>query len=136
MMKDRWIYLPVTLFALVACCGCGQEGPERYDLSGTVTYDGKPVPKGFVTLTPDIDKGNDGPGGGAEIVDGKYQTSAEMGIIGGPHTVRIVGYDGIPARVEGEDLPNGKGLFAPYQTTVDFPKQDSEYNFAITKSGK
>jgi hypothetical protein len=126
--------LPSLLLLAPLVCGCGAEGPARYELSGTVTYDGKPVPKGFVTITPDASQGNEGPGGGAAIVDGKYSTDAGKGIIGGPHVVRIVGYDGVPTRVEGEELPDGKSLFPPYQTTVDFPKQDGEHDFAIPKS--
>ena len=130
----RTIRCSMATALLAAMLGCGSEGTERYELSGTVTYDGKPVPKGFVTLTPDTSKGNDGPGGGAAIVDGKYRTEAGKGIVGGPHVVRIVGYDGVPARVEGEDLPDGRSLFSPYQVSVDFPRQDSEYNFDIKKA--
>jgi hypothetical protein len=130
-----WRFIAAMALAL-PLAGCGSEGPPRYELSGTVTFDGKPVPKGFITFTPDTEKGNDGPGGGAEIIDGKYRTESGKGIIGGPHNVRIVGYDGIPARVEGEDLPDGKSLFAPHQEKIDFPKQDREYNFAIAKAGK
>jgi hypothetical protein len=123
---------PLVLTLLV--CGCGSEGIARYELSGTVTYDGQPVPKGFVTITPDTSKGNEGPGGGAEIVDGKFRTPSGKGIIGGPHVVRIVGYDGVPTRMEGEELPDGKSLFPPYQANIDFPKQDSEHSFAIPKA--
>ena len=31
-----------------AACGCGgSDGPPRYEVSGAVTYDGRPVPKGM-----------------------------------------------------------------------------------------
>ena len=71
----------------------------------------------------------------AAIEGGRYRTAEGQGI-GGPHRVRIVGFDGIATRWQGEDLPDGKSLFSPYQATVDFPRQDGEYNFAIQKSGK
>jgi hypothetical protein len=59
-----------TLFALfaVAFAGCGSnpdEGPTRYQVSGQVTFDGKPVPTGSITfVTPS------GPSGSAQITDG------------------------------------------------------------------
>jgi hypothetical protein len=116
--------------------GCGSGGPALYELSGIVIYDGKPVPKGLVMLTPDTSKGNKGPDCRVAIVDGRYRTEEDKGFVGGPHVVRIVGYDGVPTRWQGEDLPDGKSLFSPYQAKVDFPQQDGEFNFAITKAGK
>jgi hypothetical protein len=38
---------------MVSCFGCGsskQEDPNRASISGTVTYDGKPLPAGSVTF--------------------------------------------------------------------------------------
>lgn len=126
--------IPVLSLVLVLFAGCGSnDGPRRYQLTGTVTYDGKPVPKGFVTLTPNTDKGNTGPGGGAPIVDGRYTTPKDMGLVGGPHRVKIVGYDGIPTAVGGEKIPDGKSLFPPYEAEVDLPKQDGEQNFEVPK---
>ncbi|MCA9205406.1 MAG: hypothetical protein KDA59_20280 [Planctomycetales bacterium] len=118
--------------AVVLMIGCGGDsGPTRYEVSGTVTYQGQPVPKGFVTFSPDTSQGNSGPGGGAEIVDGHYETAAGKGVIGGPHQVRIVGYDGIPISMEGEELTDGQPLFTPYITTIDFPAEDSTQDFTI-----
>ena len=96
-------------------------------------YDGKPVPKGTVTFEPDTTKGNSGPGSGAAIENGRYDTGTENGPVAGPHTVRIVGYDGIPASMEGETMPEGKPLFPPYESTLDVPKESSEKNFDIPK---
>lgn len=125
--------LSVATFSLAAFAGCGDstDGPKRYALSGTVTYDGKPVPKGFITLEPDSAQGNSGPGGGADIVNGKYDTKTAMGFVGGPYKVRITGTDGIPASIEGEELPDGKPLFLPFETTVDFPREATVRDFEI-----
>lgn len=120
------------LVGVVCPIGCGGDsGPPRYQVSGAVTYQGQPVPKGFVTFSPDTSQGNSGPGGGAEIVDGRYVTAAGKGVIGGPHQVRIVGYDGIPISMEGEELTDGQPLFAPFVTTIDFPTEDSTQDFTI-----
>jgi hypothetical protein len=123
------------LLWLLAGIGCGgSDGPPRYDVHGSVTYDGQPVPKGFITILPDSAKGNEGPGGGAAIENGTYRTEPGKGVIGGPHTVRIVGYDGVPTSMEGEQLPDGQPLFAPYETTIDFPRQDFQQDFKIPKA--
>jgi hypothetical protein len=100
-------------------------------VSGTVTYQGQPVPKGFVTLEPDSAAGNNGPGGGAEIVNGKYDTKVAAGVVGGSYKVRIVGTDGVKTTVSGEELAEGKPLFTPYETTVEFPQQTSVKDFEI-----
>lgn len=124
----------VLIGALAAASGCsGSGGPPRYEVWGTVTFDGKPVPKGFIKFTPDTAQGNSGPGGGAEIKDGHYRTATGKGVSGGPHVVHIVGYDGVATSAEGEELPDGQSLFTPYQTTIDFPKEKVEHNFEIPK---
>lgn len=133
-----------VVFAVVAAspimfvgCGSEPEGPKRYAISGTVTYDGKPVPKGFITFSPDSSKANQGPGSGATIENGKYETEDGKGVIGGPYVVEIRGSDGVPYKEEGEDVPGGKQLFPKYEVKVDIAKEDSdELNFEIPVSKK
>lgn len=127
------LLLALPLALLVGCGAGGGTGPKRYAVSGTVTFAGKPVPKGSITLEPNAESGNSGPGGGAEIVNGKYNTGVEKGVIGGAYTIRIVGYDGVPVAMEGEQLADGTPLFAPYQTTFDFPKETTTKDFEIPK---
>lgn len=120
------------LMVLALLPGCsGNSGPQRYDVSGSVTFDGKPVPKGFVTFYPDTEAGNRGPGGGAEIRDGVYQTADGKGVVGGPHRIRIIGFDGMARTESGEELADGASLFTPYETTIDFPTEDTVQNFEI-----
>jgi hypothetical protein len=119
--------------SLVVVLGCGDNG-GNYEISGTVTWDGKPIPKGFITFIPDKDKGNSGPGGGAEIVDGKYRTAKGKGIIGGPYIVKIVGYDGIPYKEGGEEVTTGKALFHEYEIAVEFPKESTTKDFTVPKN--
>lgn len=130
------------LFALLAVvsgmtflggCGGAPEGPTRFSVSGTVTFDKQPVPKGFITFAPDDTAGNKGPGGGAEVINGKFQTAPGKGVVGGPHIVQIIGYDGVPTKIEGEELKDGKPLFATYTTTITFPKQDTSNDFDVPK---
>lgn len=117
--------------ALALGCSGGSQGPPRYDLSGEVTYDGQPIRKGMLTFAPEVEQGNSGPGSGAVIKDGRFTTPPKKGHVGGPHRIRIVGYDGVAAVVEGEELLDGKALFEPYETVVDLPKAHAKQNFNV-----
>lgn len=112
---------------VVALVGCG--GERTYHLSGTVTFQGKPVPTGHITFEPDASAGNHGPAAFAKIKDGHYDTGGGegRGTIGGPHIVLIHGRDGIP---RGE-LLSGMPLFRDYNTTVDLPKTDATQDFEV-----
>lgn len=128
----------VCVVAVVALTvGCGRTtGPARYDLAGTITYDGKPVPAGSIVFAPDTSKGNDGPGASADIKDGVYRLGPGRGTIGGPHVARISGFDGKPIQDGPIVNPMGKPLFANVQISIDLPKQAATHNIAIpVKSG-
>jgi len=134
MMTTRRCYLPgaAALSLLVFTLGCG--GPVPYTVSGKVTFNGKPVPAGYITFAPDGSKGNSGPGGGAPIRDGEYRTEPGKGIVGGPYVVRIVGTEGVPATIQGEQVPEGRPLFAPYVTEVDLPHDSTVRDFEVPTS--
>lgn len=116
--------------ALCLSLGCGQSDDGRYDLSGQVTIDGKPVPMGEVILEPDSTAGNQGPSSMAQISDGYYELPGEQGIVGGNYNVTILAFDGVPF---GESLSGKALLREPYVEKVDFPKEDSTHDFAITR---
>ena len=118
---------------LLAGSGCGDGGVERYDVSGTVTFDGQPVPLGQIMFQPDVSKGNHGPAGVAKIENGHFDTSSsDKGTVGGPHVVVISGFDGM-ARPD-EEMPAGASLFADYRKTVDLPKEDTTLEIDVSKS--
>lgn len=120
----------------VAGNGCRDNSPKNYRVSGTVTFGDKPVKRGFITFEPDFEKGNSGPGGGCEIIDGAYSTPPGKGVVGGAYKVKIVGYDGIATTESGEDLLDGKPLFPPYHTVVEFPQQDTTHDFPVPPKPK
>lgn len=68
----------VSVVALVGLClstGCGPE-PVVGEVSGTITFDGKPIEKGSISFTP---ANGQGPSGGGEIVGGKYKCDGALG---------------------------------------------------------
>ncbi len=121
----------IVLLAFASGCGRSYDGPQRYEVSGKVTFRGQSVPKGFIRLVPDRSKGNRGPGGGAPIIDGQYATSEEKGIVGGPHLVTVTGSDGVPYSEDGEDIPEGRQLFPAYKLQFDFPKEDTDWDIDV-----
>jgi hypothetical protein len=128
-----WLSRAIVCAALCGLAGCGEQGPPRYDLSGAVTWEGQPVPRGYIVFTPDNAAGNVGPGTQADIVDGRYQTAKGEGTIGGPHTVTISGSDGQPYQDGPVTNPNGRTLFSDLKQTVDLPKSAGERDFSLTK---
>lgn len=118
-------------FSIATLAGCGTSGPLKYTVHGEVTHKGKPVPKGFIQFLPNPGKGNSGPGGGAEIINGRYQTPAGKGVQGGAYYIHITGTDGVPYSEGGEEIPDGKDLFPKYEVEFDFPKESIEKNFNI-----
>ncbi len=128
------LLLTVGLLLLV---GCGRHsGPACYEISGLVTYNGQPVPAGYILFAPDKTKGNDGPGVNAEIRDGKYRTPAGQGVIGGPHTATINGYDGKKFQAGPISNPMGRPVAVPIQVALDLPKQASTHDFALPVNAK
>jgi len=111
-------------------CGGGQDGPPRFDIAGTVTHKGTPVPQGFIQFLPNSSQGNSGPAGSASIVDGRFDTaSSGSGTVGGPHTIVISGFDG-KADTDNE-LPFGRPLFPDHKSELDLPKQSHNFDFKI-----
>ena len=128
-LTARFILFASFLAALLAGCG----GDKVHHLSGTVSFQGKPVPAGHIVFEPDADAGNAGSPAFAKIKDGRYDTRLEgQGTIGGPHSVVIHGRDGIP---RGE-LLNGLPLFQDYSTTADLPDVEGTLDFEVPVSAK
>jgi hypothetical protein len=126
--KAPGLVLAVGVFCLVAGCA-DEQGPVRYELSGAITYAGKPVPAGTMLLEPDSEAGNKGPRGVAAIEGGRFKTFPDKGTVGGPHVVTIMSGDGVPIG----DNPFGKPVFSPYSTNVDLPKSDATVDFDVPR---
>lgn len=124
---------PATAFLLIIAAfltGCGDrnQGPQRFDISGIVTYKGQPVPRGTVTFSPNMDKGNEGPVAMARIIDGKYDTRSEgaKSPIAGELLVHVEGY-GPP--VPNEEVP--RPLFETYVMEFSMPRENQQLNIDV-----
>jgi hypothetical protein len=110
--------------ALLPACGPREEKLHR--VSGSVTFDGKPIPKGYIRFSPS----DDGPMGFANVFDGKFDTAQGSGVRGGTYTVTVGGFDGKQVA----DAPFGNGLFPEYNTQTELPAEDSTYDLNITRN--
>ena len=125
-MRLSPLRLVLLLFLLAFLAGCTQ-GEKLYRVSGTVTHEGKPIPKGVIHFDPKAD----GPAGFANIVSGKYDTAQQgKGVRGGSYEVRVNGFDG----KEANEAPFGQALFPEYTGTKDLPPHDSTYDLDVPKS--
>ena len=89
-----WHICIVLITVLVAGCS-GSQGPQRFDVSGMVTLDGQPVPKGMLTLVPATN--TMGPAAGCDIIDGKYHIAKAKGPIAGEYIFQFTGASDKPS---------------------------------------
>jgi hypothetical protein len=109
--------------------GCKpHDGITRFDLSGSVTHNGKPIPSGTIMFLPDVTQNNMGAPGFAVIENGHYNTNKKGNSpVGGQHEIIIDGRDGISyADSLGAEEPQGKKLFEPYSLRINLPKKSGE----------
>lgn len=119
----------LSLVAMILLVGCSTS--ERlYDVAGTITFEGKPIPKGLIFFDPD--KGTPGTQGFANIENGKYDTAISgkgRGIRGGAYNIRISGFDG----KEGPEAPFGQYLFPEHQLSKELPAKNQTFDYNVKK---
>ena len=112
------------LLGSVLLAGCGPAQPKQYRVSGTISYAGKPVPKGLIFFDPQ----KEGLQGFANIIDGKFDTSqAGVGVQGGDYSIRISGFDG----KAGDEAPFGQPLFPEHLEKRTLPQEDTTLDFDL-----
>ena len=124
------LLIAVALGITVVIVGCGKSGPEKYNISGTVTYQGKPVPAGQILFQPDVSQGNKGPSCVVGIKNGHYDASGSgKGHIGGPHILVISGgadQNNLPPEERG-----GGVAFREVKVKLDLPKSKSVQDIEV-----
>lgn len=122
----------VLLVTTVVLVGCGR-GPQRYEVTGSVTFDGVPVPAGRLVFTPDNKAGNPGPQGVARIEAGSIETLEDRRVIGGSHWVQILAFDG-QAYEDGEGLQTqGRPLCGVVQAPVELPLGHAQLSIEVVQ---
>lgn len=125
--------IAVSLFAgIVLALGCSSED-KLYDVSGTITFEGNPIPKGLIFFDPDTSKGTKGTQGFANIENGKFDTSITgkgKGIRGGgTYLIRISGFDG----KVGPEAPFGQFLFPEFEMQKELPAQNQTFDHDVKR---
>ncbi len=143
MMAGLWHILRIrawhlALLGLAGLCavGCGSGEIKRYNISGTVNYNGKPVPAGTISFEP---VGREISPGFATIRDGKYDTAENgVGQVGGEHVVKITGDARPPVDPNSfqADSYVAKELFPKFQKNAVLPKRRSTQDFEVPRSTK
>ena len=128
-MIGRRLTLLVTAVLLIQSPGC-QKNPYC-SVSGTVTYQGKRVPRGEIRFTPDHNRGNQGPAVVARIIDGQYATPDGKGIVGGAYLIRINGYDAPQASNDPTAPDFGQPLFETVVQNADLKAEDQVHDIVI-----
>lgn len=119
--------LLVTGLLFAGGCGGGTDGPTRYPISGTITFDGQPVLDGEIVFTPDT--GNSGPATIAGIRESKYTVPADRGVVGGKYVVTITGFQ-VP-KGSGPLAFRGAPQFPDYITKIELPKKSTTQDFNV-----
>jgi hypothetical protein len=89
--------------------GCGHGNPlGRQAVSGTVTVDGQPLPRGMINFTPRNREGKIRTG--TVITDGKYDLPVEKGLPAGEYVVGILAVD--RDQNSNPDAPPGADTFS------------------------
>lgn len=132
-----WVAIPCLL------TGCGDGGPPRYHISGTITFDGQPVPAGAISFIPvgetEVPRGP----GFCRFTAGHYESRSGQSPGSGSYRVLIDGYDGVAFEVKlGEEIeehPMGKPIFPTHLVEVDLPAEPGgvfDFDVPASEPGK
>jgi hypothetical protein len=135
-MRMAFLRLIVAVLSLLAAgCAENQSRWDRVGVSGKVTFEGRPVADGSISLRPSA--GTQGPASGAKIEDGKYAIPVEQGPATGRYTamLTIVVPDSPDARQRQQrPTPPGMKQFPEthrFEREVDFEADRHTHDFSL-----
>ncbi|REJ71223.1 MAG: hypothetical protein DWQ29_23985, partial [Planctomycetota bacterium] len=105
----------------------------RYEVSGSISLEGEPLPAGEIIFEPDTAQGNSGPAGIADIKEGKYTSRKGWGVVGGPHIAVITANNGGALPEDGVP-PAGYQLLFEHSVPIDFTDDNFEQSIEVSKS--
>lgn len=74
--RKSWWSAALLLHWMASAAGCGDAGPERGTVKGTITINGKPTASGAIAFMP---VSGMAPTAGGKIVDGRYSVDVPLG---------------------------------------------------------
>ncbi|MGB9688853.1 hypothetical protein [Thermogutta sp.] len=118
----------LTGFVLVAVPGCGKS--SGVTVSGTVTFDGRPVEEGYLTLSPADGKG---PSAGGPIKEGKFSIS---GVLPGEKIVSVTGGGKMQFPKSSEEMAQMAARGQQIQAAPQIPPNARGNNQKVTITGQ
>jgi len=112
MIRKTLFCLGFAIPAALAVPGCGDSSSglaRRYSVSGTVTYNGKPLERGTISFVPADAKGR---AAGGTIIDGRYSLTThdrDDGALPGKYKVGVVAKETDPSKVDLKIKKRGEG---------------------------
>lgn len=126
-----WLGWLVILSLALASCGSGE--PKRHRITGTVTFEGKPVEFGAIFFEPTESVGKIAPTVYLPVRDGKYDTN-DKGPVAGKYRVIIGGMDKSRERVDSDGITHTPQLFQDYKFEVDIPPPNNTLDIVVPAS--
>ena len=131
MMRESRSPLAACLAAAaaLAAAGCGEEGPEKYEVSGRVVYGDATIQTGDIIFEPKEGLKSLQTMTRAEIKDGQYTTW----LVGGTHIVTIRDLTG-DMDMDRENFQKLRPVLRKqYRGEVDYPPLDEVRGEEVTK---
>ena len=121
----------VLLVGVGLLAGC-RDPNGRQAVSGTVTFNGKPLDQGRIHFAP-LEKGVSE--AGATIQDGKYSIPGDRGLVPGNYKVSIFSYDQTGPKVASEEIPGDRAAKQFKERIPDKYNKQSILKAEVTGSG-
>lgn len=124
---------------LVTLSGCSDGTMDKAELTGTILYDGQPIPRGNIRFIPI--NNTKGPTSGATITDGKYHVMNKGGVPLGEHKVTVTAFRKIanmPEHLKAEGglkqyLPQKHHKKSQLKVTITEDKETWVQDFKLVK---
>jgi hypothetical protein len=109
----------ICLLALFA--GCGDDGMDRIQISGTVVYNGVPVENGAIFFEPTASVGQIAPTVYLPVRNGKFDTGAK-GPVKGTYMITVGGFDNAKSKVDSDGITHTEQLFPDYRFEAEISR--------------
>lgn len=122
------------IVTMVFVAGCGKsDSSGRLAISGSVTFQGKPLDQGNIQFTSADPSGKQAISGGM-IKDGKFSVPADKGLPPGKYRVRITSTDAGSAAAPA--MPGDPAPVAKERIPPEYSGPDSKQEVTVTAGGK